>query len=337
MTAVDQVLRTVLESFGFDIQESSVEEKKIIARKEDMAVYVGYILEPEDGLESVNNHKIKSGMGDYDKVIIAALCAVTRSMENLCKENGFALWDRDKLIREIGRAVLEGSIEGFGNKTIEKESKEDEALGAFFSAVSECGAVESQDDTSETVPEKGGHLRVLPLKFGVDDIKSLAGPQISGYDYQLQLLPIYLFNYNCEIISVDNGDSIQASGVVGVNAVTGKYYNWAKEYDTVEDLEWDYDIMESKLDMAGAEDIARKGISDINTRVVERVDERETATIIERRSFKPKEDSVQLEFRHTVYLPVWGIAGKEGIMLIDGTNGRVMKEDIFHSEVQGEK
>ena len=43
----------------------------------------------------------------------------------------------------------------------------------------------------------------------------------------------------------------------------------------------------------------------------------------------PKEDAIEINRRGLIYLPVWCVEGSNGVMIINATTGKVVKEDTY--------
>ena len=46
---------------------------------------------------------------------------------------------------------------------------------------------------------------------------------------------------------------------------------------------------------------------------------------------KPKFEAIDMNTKGIHYLPVWCIEGSNGLMIIDASSGKIIKEDIFRS------
>jgi hypothetical protein len=104
---------------------------------------------------------------------------------------------------------------------------------------------------------------------------------------------------------------------------------WNFDFETVMDMETTHTKLEPKFDENKAFDTARERAIALNTREIQTVDDRGAVTIYEKRKVRPKEGAIDIKKRGLIYLPVWCVEGSNGVMIIDATSGKVIKEDLF--------
>ena len=156
-------------------------------------------------------------------------------------------------------------------------------------------------------------------------MKEIASNTIQGFKHELELVPHYVFNYNCTYEGKD-GQNIQGHGIVAVNALTGKYAGWDTEPE-LDNAPIHLVQMEPKIDEENAIKIATHAVAQLNTEFKEIVIERDHATIIEKATFRPEEGNIVLEHQTLVMVPVWCVEGTHGVMILDGITGKIISED----------
>ncbi|UCG70425.1 MAG: hypothetical protein JSV09_05265, partial [Thermoplasmata archaeon] len=142
-------------------------------------------------------------------------------------------------------------------------------------------------------------------------------------------IPYYVFDYSCELLVEGKTTPQINSGILAVNGLTNNAENWDFEFDTVEDMETSHTKLEPKFDEDRAFETARESAITLNTREIQTVDDRGAVTIYEKKKVRPKEGAIDIVRRGLIYLPVWCVEGSNGVMIINATTGKVIKEDIY--------
>jgi hypothetical protein len=175
---------------------------------------------------------------------------------------------------------------------------------------------------SETAP------RVVKMRLTLDDVKEISNKTVMGFKHDLELVPHYLFEYIC-IFEGKESEERKNRGLIAVNAFTGKYSAWDSEPEFTDEISGGHVQLEPKIDEPAAKSVAMQGIIETNREYDEVIVERDHATIIEKAVFAPKEENIVLEKRGLVMVPVWCVEGSHGVMILDGTTGKIISEDYY--------
>jgi hypothetical protein len=120
-----------------------------------------------------------------------------------------------------------------------------------------------------------------------------------------------------------------SSGIIAVNGLTNSAESWNFPFETVIELETTHTKLEPKVDENKAFVTAKETSIALNTREIQTVDDRGAVTIYEKKKVSPKEGAIDINRRGLIYLPVWCVEGSNGVMIINATTGKVVKEDIY--------
>lgn len=166
MVSFNNLIIKIFKSHGFEINSSSDYSKYIFATKGNINLSIGY----SDPKDEVNLSKIRnffrSAKRDSADMLIYVITSTTypSEVDKFTNDRNIQLWDRERLERELGRAVME-SIESTGNSgefgtelqaisktesTIHSEPTFDPDLG--LPGVGFESESASSDSSTETVP-----------------------------------------------------------------------------------------------------------------------------------------------------------------------------------------
>lgn len=232
--------------------------------------------------------------GEADKRIFASTHFFDEKLQSFAKASNIILWDRDQLEREIGKAVLLAGSDIFFEK---KERKE----------------------------------FIVKPKIGISDAKAI-GKKLGEPSVALELIPYYVYNYSCEVLVEGSLDTKRNKGVIAVNGIIKEVEEWSMDIETGTP-DSGYAKLPVRINEKKSWEIAYQRIIELNTKVVEVMDERDVAVVFEKRKIKPKEDAVTIDLSGLYYFPVWNIKGKTGIMIINAVTSEVIKEEIYKNPV----
>jgi hypothetical protein len=279
--------------------------------------------------------------------------------EDMARQGEIEVWDADRFQREVGRAIIT-EISGGDDKTASADSPSapGEAGGRDSPRAGGCEALLTGVDVlpalsygdpgytgPPAVPAQAGsgapasagpgipegmESKVMRIHLSRPDAQDLSR-KIEAYNFDLQLIPYYIFDYTCELTVEGQGDVQHNNGTLGINGLTLRHEQWPTSYETVETLDLPHTRLNLRYGYSDARSTVDSAVIALNTKVVETVEERESATVIERKKVRPKEDALEISSRGIVYLPVWCIEGRNGVMIIDGASGNILKEETFKS------
>lgn len=326
MTSLRNVLMEVLEFYGYEIKEQH--EKYISAEKEGIRVAVGILAEGDfkEVLAFVNAVE-----GVPALHIIVTLKPLTGDAFDMAEENGLIIWPREEIEREVGTAVLGRYHRGergkaFFERFIEKPQVTVASLDAELSEERDRGGKSAGGPSESATAEM-----VLKPVMTLEDITELSRKTVRGFRFDLELVPHYIYEFECELEVEGNGEheDERRTGLISVNALTGACKKWEDNLETVSDIEPGHTRMEPKLEETEVYEKALRCAVKLNTSEVSVMKDREHATIIENRRISPKDGKVSLTRKGMIYEPIWCVEGTNGVMIVDAATGKIIKEDYY--------
>jgi hypothetical protein len=197
---------------------------------------------------------------------------------------------------------------------------------------SESDVVDASDldiePSKKPLPEQVSGFKIVKPAVSKDKAASMANKIVRGFRFNLELIPYYLFSYTCTFETDSMEDSIN-EGLIGINGLTSNIETWTKNFETTSYLDEEHTKLEVKFPYEKAVELVRNAVVELNTRLIETRDESESTVIFERKKLKPKSDAIEILNDGLYYLPVWCIEGSNGLMIIDASSGKIIKEDFF--------
>jgi hypothetical protein len=395
LVSLNNLIIKIFKSHGFDINSSSNYSKYILASKDNINLSVGYTdMDEEVNMAMMRNFFRSAKKDNADRLIyIISGAKYPHPVNKFADDRNIQLWNRERLERELGRAVLSNlEVIGEAGEFDEElsEISESGTLHADSELTSESGTgtgtsipgVEAElgsgaeeipimvpiipfdDDgelitatsasTSETdgiidasseeqfedeqyqeihsydsiTPSESKDVWIIKPKVTKDQASSMASKIVRGFRFNLELIPYYIFNYTCEFESGLPEDA-RSSGMIGINGLTSNIEEWRGSLKTTRNLEEEHTKLEIKFPYDKALALAREAVVELNTKSIETREESDQTIIFEKKKLKPKADAIEIESKGLYYLPVWCIEGSNGLMIIDASTGKVIKEDFF--------
>ncbi|UCF07704.1 MAG: hypothetical protein JSW28_08690 [Thermoplasmata archaeon] len=323
MPELMEILKKILRSYEFNITMEY--PQYFLAEKEGSSVGAGVLKDDTPPTITEIIDLMNEMPQDLDKLILATTQELSQDVEDFASQEGILLWDRKKIEEEVGRAVLSG----FG------ETQAQDLLDAI-----------KIETTSREVPQislepepihvkiepkgldKGGELIMKPT-MTMSEVSEVSKKIVQGFRFDLELIPYFVFDYSCELV-VEGQTSPQTShGTIAVNGLTNSAESWDFDFETVGELETTHTKLEPRVDEDKAFETAKETSIALNTREIQTVDDRGAVTIYEKKKVRPKEGAIDIQRRGLIYLPVWCVEGSNGVMIINATTGKVVKEDIY--------
>jgi hypothetical protein len=324
LVSLKNIISHILRKHGFEVYEI---DDIIYGQNDSNLVTVG--IYENVTIKEIREHVSK--ISDKDgRHIICVLEAGDAAIEE-AKRTGLVIWRRQDLEADIGQALV-NRINQAEEETIftglfrEKEHIPDSSPEPDVQPMISLEAQEMAPIIIETLGTEG-QPRIVKSRLTLEDVKEISDNTIQGFKHDLELVPHYVFNYTCNYDGKD-GQEIHGTGIIAINALTGKYTGWDAEPEF--DTEHGHHIqMEPKIDEENAIKIAIHAVAQLNTEFKEIIVEREHATIIEKAIFRPEEGNIKLERQTLVMVPVWCVEGKYGVMILDGITGKIISEDYY--------
>ncbi len=180
-------------------------------------------------------------------------------------------------------------------------------------------------------PKEAEEVKEVIMKPNVtmSEVGEISKKIVQGFRFDLELIPYYVFDYTCELVVEGKTTPQINQGTLAVNGLTNNVETWDFDFETVMDVETTHTKLEPRFDEDKAFDTAKESAITMNTREIQTVDDRGAVTIYEKKKVRPKEGAIDISKRGLIYLPVWCVEGSNGVMIINATTGKVIKEDIY--------
>jgi hypothetical protein len=304
-------LTRILTSREFLVEE---QEGYLYGRRDDtsIVVMIGGDMLLEEVQDFVRNMRQFPG-----RKVVASLGKPDEAAQEFLQKHGVHYWGREELEHEIGNLHLETLTDGRGHSLVDEVVSDD--VPQRLSEPPEQSIpiiVESAVAKAE---------QIVKPNFLLEDVKHLARHDIQGYKYELELVPHYLFHF---VMGLSGGR--QRAGIVAVNALTEQAETWRWGFELVESIDLPHFRREPKVDHERAKAVAQEVIAREHRAHVETVRDFGHAEIIERAG--PKKDTVLIEPKGLVYLPVWCVEGRGGAMIVNSSSGKIITEHLHQNE-----
>jgi hypothetical protein len=149
----------------------------------------------------------------------------------------------------------------------------------------------------------------------------------NAFRLDMQLLPHHVFSYSLEVEG-PAGSRIEIAGGVLVNAVSGESSEWRPGM-VLDKPDAAKIRIEPSLERSAAGAKALEMVMSVHTRVVNFKQEKRSVTVYEKRTIRPRDDAVLLDYKGILYVPVWCIEAQEGAAVLDAVTGRMIREEMF--------
>lgn len=340
------VIASLFRTYGYTVRSQVSGAHYILAVKDDAKISIGYQDTGELTSKDILNFLAHTEADEPEKSIFITVSGIVPELRSIAEDGGVTLWEKDKLEKEIGRALIK-DVEDIRNSQ----------PGVFLRGI--LGDVpkelelslHSDDITSEKAQEMGiivpmaelaqkfgGGLtgepektslktegdKFLSPKLDKDDAMNQASKTLSNVSIALQMLPYFVYDYSCTISQGTDAET-EITGRLALNTVMGDIYKWGEDENITNHIDGEYSKLSPQIDDGTAQRKIKDTIIELNTKIVESQEETDSVTIIEKKKVKPKEEAIQITKANVVYLPIWCAEGSNGQMIIDATSGEVMK------------
>lgn len=302
----------ILESRDFSVQEK---DGYLYGKRDDISVVV---MAASDMLIDDVQDFIKNVAGFSGRKVVASLGKIDEGVQSFLQQSGVHYWGREEIEHEIGNLQLATVGNSRGKSLIDEIISDD--LPQRLSEPPEQSIpiiVESSEERTE---------RIVKPNISLEDVKYLARHDIQGYKFDLELVPHYLFHF---VLNLEGGK--QKAGIAAVNALTSHVETWRWGFELVDSIDLPHSKREPKIDYETARQLAQDLIAKEHKSHVETVHDFGHSEIIERK--KTPKDSIIMEPKGLVYLPVWCVEGRGGAMIVNSSSGKIISEH-FHGTNQ---
>lgn len=297
----------ILRSRNFMIEEK---EGYLYGKRDDTSIV---ILAASDMIKDDVQDFVKNVSGFPGRKVVASLGQIDSTVQSYLQENGIHYWGREEIEHELGNMQL-ASVSNVTGKSLVDEVISDEIPQRLS---------EPPEQAIPVIVEstRGEAEQIVKPNFFLEDVKYLARHEIKGHKFDLELVPHYLFHY---VLNLEGGK--QKAGIAAVNALTSQVEIWRWGFELVESIDLPHARQEPKIDFEQAKALAQELVSREYRSQVETVRDYGHSEIIERQ--RPQKDSMMLEPKGLVYLPVWCVEGQGGAMIVNASSGKIISEHI---------
>lgn len=304
-------LTQILRSREFEVEEK---EGYLYGHRPDVSISI--LVASDLILDDVEDF-LKNVRGLPGRKVVASLGKADENIQAYLQKRGVHYWGREEIEHELGSLQLESlSPDGGGGLIDEVISDEVPQVPLELSEQSIPVILESAEEHSE---------KIVKPTVKLDDVKYLARHEINGYKFELELVPHYLFHF---LLKLD--DRNQRAGIVAVNALTGHVETWRWGFELVDSIDCPHSKREPKVEYDRATEVAKDAIAAEYKAHAEIVKDFGHSEIIERK--RPEDDTIRVEPKGLVYLPVWCVEGKGGAMIVNSSSGKIISEHLHNHE-----
>jgi hypothetical protein len=341
MTSINTLISKIFQAYGYKILRNAEHIQYILAKKDNITLSVGYSLPNSEPMKREVRNFIKTSRNDEaHRSIFVAPTELSADLKQILSSTDIEIWGREEFEREIGRALLSdlpdtgGGGEANFASVVETESKvkeepsndRQEILVPFV--LGEPATSISGEKTSEPEPVDTG-LNIMYPRIDREEAQLLTQKVVRSFRFDLQLIPYYIFDYACEVEEGQHQTRTLNKGTLGINSLSNIIEEWPSEYETISSIDHEFTKLEPAFTAEEALERIQEAVISLNTREVESIEDRGTAIIIEKKKIRPKEDAMEISSRGMVFMPVWCVEGSNGVIILDATSGKIVKEDIY--------
>lgn len=326
-----EILKKILRSYDFIITREYPEY--IVASKEGSDILAA-LLPSKDKLTMSDILALKEEIPpNLDKIIFVTTSEISGELEDLARAENVLLWGKRRLEEEIGRAVLSDMKGEFPSEGLLDEiAQEIEGITREDTSINEVILPMEEEPINFRIEEKKAEEVtevIMKPQITMSDVSEISKKIVQGFRFDLELIPYYVFDYSCELVVEGKPGPQINQGTLAINGLTNNVESWDFDFETVAEVEATHTKLEPKFDEDKAFEAARESAITLNTREIQTVDDRGAVTIYEKKKVRPKEGAVDIRKRGLIYLPVWCVEGSNGVMIINATTGKIIKEDIY--------
>lgn len=307
MSTLRDYMVQILKSRDFSVDEK---DGYVYGKREDVSIVV---MAASDMLMDDVQDFVKNVSGFPGRKIVASLGKADESVQSYLQSNGVHFWGREEIEHEVGNLQLSVVTNTHGKSLIDEVISDE--LPQRLAEPPEQSIpviVESAEERSE---------RIVKPNVMLEEVKYLARHEIHGYKYELELVPHYLFHF-----VLTDSDGKQKAGITAVNALTSHVETWRWGFELVDSIDLPHSKREPKIDYETARQIAQDAVSKEYKSHTETVKDFGHSEIIERK--RAKKEAITMEPKGLVYLPVWCVEGKNGVMIVNSSSGKIISEHL---------
>ena len=245
---------------------------------------------------------LDNGEIDDKNAIYITLREIGNEERRKFEKLGITVWDRHRLMYEIGRAVIL-DLEG-GNWELKTEE---------FLPASQAEVV---------------FIKSFPIRYRKEEIERISQAEVGGVSQiTLKFVPYWKYSFRVHHAKRIRGNTmeIKESGHGLMNAVNGFFEEYidAKIQDSVE-IDCDYRIDSARMDKEEAINKITEDIISRYTKKLKMKRESGDSYIVDTVVLKPLPKDVEIDVE-LIYMPVWEVSGKKGTAFYNATTGELFE------------
>lgn len=337
MSSFNTLITKIFKTHGYDILRNSEHMQYILANKDNITLAVGYLpSEAKTSKREIRSFIKSSRNDDAHRSIFISMEEIDDDIKHILEGQNVELWERERFERELGRAMISDMpvfesekkteptpVLDIPESSTKNNSERHEIMVPFVLGEVQTTISGERKESIET------GLNIMIPKISQEEAKTLTKKVVRSFRFDLQLIPYYIFDYTCEIVEGPRKKPSMAKGTLGINTLSNHIEEWPESFETASSLDQEFTKLEPAFSLDEALTLIKQAVIELNTRELETIEDKGTAIIIEKKRITPKEDVMEISSRGTVYMPVWCVEGSNGLITIDATSGKVIKEDIY--------
>lgn len=274
-----ELMREVFRVNGYEVRNDEIFDFLAVNEKEELGIVI---------LERIGPKELSRIKRLDGKILLITPGRIPENVREEIERSVYEIWDRERLEREIGRAILK---ELFGEEEIEERGNYVKLCVSEQDAMWICRSLFGRCD--------GAFLRYVPFWI---------------YEYEVRGFR----EHDGEVIKISGG------GTGALNAVTGENY-WINMKGAERSEKAEGEVLQPEIDYERALREVKKRIKERH--VVRRNFNRvvRDSLISEVRKFHPEDEEIELEME-LLYIPVWEVRYRDRRIELNGYNGEPFEE-----------
>ncbi len=282
-------------------------KERVLKVLEEILKSSGYRVKPEGDEIVAENDSIfrlrylDDGIVNDEGVVHLTLRELSHEEREKFRRLGLTVWDRDRIMYEIGRAVVL-DLEG---KRWEIEVDKGIPSG------------------SEVI-----FIKSYPVRYRQEEVRRTSIGEVGGItDVRLKFVPHWKYSFRLHHVRRVKGNTleIKEEGEGLMNAVNGFFDEPlnAKIMDSIE-VSGEYQIDTTRIDKEDAKEKIMDELISKYTRRLKMKRETGDSFIVDTVVIKPSPKDVNVDLE-LVYIPVWEVSGKKGTAFYSATTGELLE------------
>jgi|GEM_PF-4164054 hypothetical protein len=301
-----KIFEEIFRTYGYRITRDTFFD--LIAEREE-TIFIRY-MRGDEKPEEINRN---------GRIIMMSLSRIEDSIIQKFNRHGIEIWDRDRIMYEIGKAVVQ-DLEGV--------SEVSPSYGISNYSISEVTDYMDAEKSDERFSREVIFLKTFPVRVSREEVEAKSRSEVGRVDRViLKLVPHWKYSFTISHTRKigDRSVEINEEGNGFFNAVNGVEEKdiHGSLIDSLE-VEGDYSIEPPKIPKDKAEEMIVDLILKRYTKKLKIKKLTGDSYIVETIVVKPSRKDLTLEL-DMIYLPVWEVSGQRGVAFYNATSGTLLE------------